>query len=205
MRVFVPRPMKIVTFPWKNGDPKNWLLIFFRKNTFRKIMEIVEEFVERSYNNNGKPWTKNLGNLKRFLHFSSFSSCFFIFHFSVFFLDILAFVNIFLHVFDLFFLCSFFLSFFHYCFLNVFLFFCLNFSFFHVFLHFFHFSFFPIIFSILSFSFSFRGNSQNLRNFPHTSPDVGGLATPFVFGCLITRFIDVYLGPSVQPIPPVFV
>ena len=48
------------------------------------------------------------------------------------------------------------------------------------------------------------GNSQTLRNFPHTSPGVGGLATPFVFGCLITRLIDVYLGPSVQPIPPVF-
>ena len=37
--------------------PRIGLLIFFGENTFRnKIMETVEDFIEQSYNNNGKPW-----------------------------------------------------------------------------------------------------------------------------------------------------
>ena len=57
MCVFVSRPMKIVTFPWKNGDSPKRVVEFPReRNTFRnEIMEIVEDFDEKSYNNNGKP------------------------------------------------------------------------------------------------------------------------------------------------------
>ena len=44
---------------------QNGLLIFLGKETHseNKIMEVVEDFVEKSYNNNGKPW-KSLRNLR---------------------------------------------------------------------------------------------------------------------------------------------
>ena len=58
MCVFVSRPMKIVTFLRKNDyTPKRVVDFPLEKDTFRnKIMEIVEDFDEKSYNNNGKPW-----------------------------------------------------------------------------------------------------------------------------------------------------
>ena len=58
MCVVVSRPMKIVTFPLKNRDhPKRVVDFPLERDTFRnKIMEIVEDFDKKSYNNNGKPW-----------------------------------------------------------------------------------------------------------------------------------------------------
>ena len=62
MCVFVSRPMKIVTFPRKNDHPPKRVVDFpLERDTFRnKIMEIIEDFDEKSYNN-GKP-----GNRQRF-------------------------------------------------------------------------------------------------------------------------------------------
>ena len=58
MCVFVSRPMKIVTFLRKNDySPKRVVDFPRERDTFRnKIMEIVEDFDEKSYNNNGKHW-----------------------------------------------------------------------------------------------------------------------------------------------------
>ena len=58
MCVFVSRPVKIVTFLRKNDyHPKRVVDFPLERDTFRnKIMEIVEDFDEKSYNNNGKPW-----------------------------------------------------------------------------------------------------------------------------------------------------
>ena len=58
MCIFVSRTMKIVTFLRKNGYPVKRVVDFpTGRDTFRnKIMEIVEDFDEKSYNNNGKPW-----------------------------------------------------------------------------------------------------------------------------------------------------
>ena len=48
--------MKIVTFPRKNVDLPELVVDFLEKDTFRKqIIEIVEDFIEKSYNNS-KPW-----------------------------------------------------------------------------------------------------------------------------------------------------
>ena len=57
MCIFVSRPMKIVTFLRKKRDSPKRVVDFPReRDTFRnKIMEIVEDFDEKSYNNNGKP------------------------------------------------------------------------------------------------------------------------------------------------------
>ena len=49
------------------------------------------------------------------------------------------------------------------------------------------------------------GNSQNLRNFPHASLGEWVGLQPLL--CLVVSshvLIDVYLSPSVQPIPPFF-
>ena len=56
MCVFVSRPMKIVTFLTKNGETaKRVVDVPLERDTFRnKIMDIVEDFDEKSYNNNGK-------------------------------------------------------------------------------------------------------------------------------------------------------
>ena len=53
---FVSRPTNIFTFLWKNGETPNGLFIFSReRDTFRKqIMEIVWDFVEKSFSKNGK-------------------------------------------------------------------------------------------------------------------------------------------------------
>ena len=140
MCIFVSRPMKIVTFLRNNGYLPKRVVDFPReRDTFRnKIMEIIEDFDEKSYNNNGKPW-KSLTILRVYPKFFSF--LFFIiflhfrfFNFSYFFIffNFLSFV--------LFFHFSIFLLFFDFS----------IFSFFN----FFHFSFFTIIHS-LSFSFIF--------------------------------------------------
>ena len=57
MNVFVSRPMTIVTFRRKNGETPKLVVEFLReRDTFRnKIMEIVKELDEKSYNHNGKP------------------------------------------------------------------------------------------------------------------------------------------------------
>ena len=53
---FVSRPVKIVTFPLEKRDTTKGVVDFPReRDTFRnKIMEIVKDFDEKSYNNNGK-------------------------------------------------------------------------------------------------------------------------------------------------------
>ena len=58
MCVFVSRQMKFVTFLRKNDYPPKRVVDFpLERDTFRNtIMEIVEDFDEKSYNNNGKPW-----------------------------------------------------------------------------------------------------------------------------------------------------
>ena len=50
--------MKIVTFLLKNDyTPKRVVDFPLERDTFRnKIMEIVKDFDEKSYNNNGEPW-----------------------------------------------------------------------------------------------------------------------------------------------------
>ena len=133
MCAFVSRPMKIVTFLRKNETPQNGLLIFLGKDTFRnKTMEIVEDFDEKSYNNNGKPWKSS-----RILRVNPF--------FSFFFLS----SSFFSIVFVFFFIFSFFsfFHFFHFSFFFIFL------SFSIIFFHFLSFSF--IVFHFLSFSFIF--------------------------------------------------
>ena len=57
MCVFVSRPMKIVTFLLKNDyTPKRVVDFPLERDTLRnKLMEIVEDFDEKSYNN-GKSW-----------------------------------------------------------------------------------------------------------------------------------------------------
>ena len=127
--VFVSRPMKIVTFLLKNGDhPKRVDDFPLERDTFRnEIMEIVEDFDEKSYNNNGKPWKSS-----RILSVNPF------FHFLSFFIMFLHFLKFF-H----FFICSF-LIFFNFSFFI--------FSFFHLFIFIFHFS---SSFHFLSFSFIF--------------------------------------------------
>ena len=169
--VFVSRPMKIVTFLRKNAyHPKRVVDFPRERDTFRnKIMEIVEDFNEKSYNNNGKPWKSSRilrvnpcfsFFLSFFIIFLHFFFSFFIFHLLVFSFFIIFSFFIFLHFpsFSSIFLpsCSFkFPS----CFLHVsFIFLHFSFIFPSLFLHcsfiFLHFSFiFPSLF--LHFSFIF--------------------------------------------------
>ena len=127
MCVFVSCPVKIVIRLLKNDYTPKRVVDFPReRDTFRnKIMEIVEDFDEKRYNNNGKPWKSSMIFCVKsnFFHFSfffhHFSPCF---HFWFFF-------------FKNFFIFSFFrskkISFFH------FFIFCLFFIF-SSFFHFFH-------------------------------------------------------------------
>ena len=84
MGVFVSRPIKVVTFLRKNDYTPKRVVDFPReRDTFRnKIMEIVDDFDEKSYNNNGKPWKSS-----RILHVNPIFSFFFLFSsfFSIFF------------------------------------------------------------------------------------------------------------------------
>ena len=108
--------MQIVTFLLKNDYlPKRVVDFHLERDTFRnKIMEIVEDFDEKSYNNNGKSWKSS-----RILRVSPF------FHFSLIF-----------HHFSLFFRFFFIFSFFHFSFI---FFHFLSFSF--IFFYFLSFSF----------------------------------------------------------------
>ena len=79
--------MKIVTFLRKNDHHPKRVVDFPReRDTFRnKIMEIVEDFDEKSYNNNGKPWkSSRILRVNPFFHFSFFLFFFFIFSFFCF-------------------------------------------------------------------------------------------------------------------------
>ena len=86
MRVFVSRPMKIVTFLWKNDySPKRVVDFPWKRDTCRNtIMEIVEDFDEKSYNNNGEPWKSSRilrVKFKFLTFFFNFSFFFIFFHF----------------------------------------------------------------------------------------------------------------------------
>ena len=73
----------------KQFTTQNGLLIFPRKrDTFRnKIMEIVEDFDEKSYNNNGKPWkSSRILRVKPNCFIFSFFFSFFIFSIFPFFI-----------------------------------------------------------------------------------------------------------------------
>ena len=110
----------------KTVTPQNGLLLFFGKETHSetKIMEIVEEFDKKSYNNNGKPWKSSrilrvkpnffiLSLSVIFLHFSfSHFFCFSVFLFFIFsfFCHVFSFSFIFLHF------LTFSFIFFHFCF-----------------------------------------------------------------------------------------
>ena len=135
--VFVSRPMKIVTLLLKKkkaDHPKRVVDFPRERDTFRnKIMEIVEDFDEKSYNNNGKPWKSSriLRVKPNFFIFSLFI-IFLIFPFPFFTL---------FHFFHFFFHFSFFLIFFIFPFLSFsFIFFQFP-SFSVIFLHFPSFSF----------------------------------------------------------------
>ena len=133
MCVFVSRPMKNVTFLRKNDySPKRVVDFPRERDTFRnKIMEIVEDFDENSYNNNGKQWKSS-----RILRVNPFFS--FVFLFSSFFSIFFVFFSFF-HFFHFFI----FFSFFH-------------FSFFLIFFIFFHFLlFFIFLYFVIFFFFSF--------------------------------------------------
>ena len=152
--------MKIVTFHRKNGNsPKRVVDFPLERDTFRnKIMEIVHDFDEKSYNNNGKPWKSS--RILR-VNFFIFLSFFLFFHFFIYFIFtffhcfIFSFSDMFFHVLS----CSF--MFFHFLSFSFIFFHFLAFSyiFFHVlscsftFFHFLSFSF--IFFNFLSFSFMF--------------------------------------------------
>ena len=93
MCVFVSRPMKIVTFLRKNDYPPKRVVDFpLERDTFRnKIMEIVEDFDEKSCNNNGKLWkSSRILRVNPIFHFSlffhHFSHVFHFFHFFIFFI-----------------------------------------------------------------------------------------------------------------------
>ena len=131
--------MKFVTFLRKNGETAKRVVDFpLERDTYRnKIIEIVEDFDEKSYNNNGKPLKSS-----RIL---CVNPNFFIF---------LSFFIIFLHFFIFFSFFSLF-SFFHFFIFFIFFIYCnfsfLSFSF--IFVHFRSFSF--MFFHVLPFSFIF--------------------------------------------------
>ena len=148
MCIFVSRPMKIVTFLRNDYTTKRVDFPRERDTSRKKIMEIVEDFDEKSYNNNGKPW-KSSTILRVNPNFFIFLSFFFIFlHFRFF------------NFFHFFMSLHFSISFFHFFQFFIFLHF-LSFSF--MFVHFrsfsiifFHFpSFSFIFFHVLSCSFMF--------------------------------------------------
>ena len=88
--------MKIVTFLRKNGGlPKRVVDILRERDTFRnKIMAIVEDFDEQSYNNNGKPWKSS--RILRVNHLFSFFIVHQFFHFSFVFFFFFSFFVVFI-------------------------------------------------------------------------------------------------------------
>ena len=112
MCVFVSRPMKIVTFLRENGHLPKRVVDFAReRDTFRnKIMDIVEDFDEQSYNNNGKHLnssrilrvkSKNLEIFKILTYFI-FVFCLFFLVFVCLFFPFLSFFFPFFHLFPCF-------------------------------------------------------------------------------------------------------
>ena len=101
--------MKIVTFPRKNGYTTKLVVVFpLERDTFRKQnLEIVKDFDEKSYNNNGKPLKSSmilrvnpdlfivLSFFIIFLHFFMF---FHFFSFSFMFVHVLSCSFMFFHV-----------------------------------------------------------------------------------------------------------
>ena len=156
--------MKMNTFLRKNGDLPKRVVDFPReRDTLRnKIMEIVEDFTEQSYNHNGKPWKSSrilrvkpktfeiFGDFAIFeffivLHFLMLFLLLFL-HFSLFSIFLLFSFYFFVH-----FLLSFIFSFFPFFNFSCFVFPC--FSFLLLFLVFFFFHL--LFFSIFSSSFLF--------------------------------------------------
>ena len=101
MCVFVSRPMKIVTFPRKKPLTLQKRVVDFprERDTFRnKIMEIVDDFDENSYHNNGKPWKSwRILRVNPFFHFSFSFMFFHVLSFSFMFFHFLSFSFIFFH------------------------------------------------------------------------------------------------------------
>ena len=87
---FVSCPIEIVHFLWRTTSPQNGVVYFLREeDTFRKNMQVVTDFVEKSYDNNGKPWKSSKilrGDVQRFRFFHVFFVFPFFFFFSFFFL-----------------------------------------------------------------------------------------------------------------------
>ena len=130
MCVFVSRPMKIASFLRKNGEtPKRVVDFPMERDTFRnKIREIVWDFNEQSYNNNGKPWKSSriLRVKPNFFIFSPFIMFRHFFRFLFHFISLLHFFSVF-SVFFFFFsfffsFCFVFFSFFNFFFFQFFIF-----------------------------------------------------------------------------------
>ena len=137
-------------FSSEQRDPAKRVVDFpLERDTFRsKIMEIVKDFDEKSYNNNGKSWKSS--RILRMNPFKKFS--FFFHHFSSFFHFL---IYSFSHFFE-----KKIISFFHFFIFSFFHFFIFfKFSFFFIFFHFLPFSI--MFFHFLSFSLSLLG-AQNL-------------------------------------------
>ena len=138
------RKVKVVQRWWgviTGETPKRVVDFPLERDTFRnKIMEIVEDFDEQSYNNNGEPWKSS-----RILCLNSIFS--FVFHFFIFpFFSFFHFFHFFI-----FFNFLFFFIFFHFLSLSIIFSHFLSFS--AIFCHFLTFAF--IFFHFLSFSFIF--------------------------------------------------
>ena len=150
--------MKIVTFLRKNGyHPKRVVDFPRERDTFRnKIMGIVKDFDEKSYNNNGKPWTSSR-ILRVKPNFFIFSLFIIFRHFFVYFLHFFVFFSFFIVV-HLFFFSFFFIFYFFKVFhFSVILFHVLSFSFilFHFLSFFCHFISCSVIFYHVFFFFFF--------------------------------------------------
>ena len=158
MCVFVSRPMKIVTFLRKNVYPPKRVVDFpLERDTIRnKIMEIVEDFDEKSYNNNCKPW-KSLRILRvnPFFHFSFFFHHFFRFFFFFFHFFIFFFIFHFFLLFFIFYFLFFTFLFFFFFIFPIFYFYFIYIIFFNLSFFIFYFSHFICIFFIFSFLFHF--------------------------------------------------
>ena len=190
--------MKIFTFLRKNGDPPKRVVDFLQeRDTFRnKIMEIVEDFDEKSYNNNGKPWkfSRILRVIPNFFIFFLFFIIFlyfsFFFHFFIFF--IFSFCFIFFHFpsysFIFFHFLSFSFTFFHFLSFSFIFFLFLSFLFisFHfrsfsfIFVHFISFCF--ILFHFISFYLIFHTShffifASDMYTNPRFSTSVSGFST----------------------------
>ena len=98
---FGSRPIETVTFPQESDVLPNWFVDFLREKTISpKKLEIAQEVVETSNNNNDKPWKSSRifrGNHQRFrtvlalfhffiVSFFSFAFLFFLFFLFFFFL-----------------------------------------------------------------------------------------------------------------------